>query len=156
MTSLHETVAAQLLACCSQQRYRTAWLIGPPLCGKTTLAAHLCRSYGWRYLNFTLEPGYFDQLQQRISTYQPGDLLTDLRHWCALCDRPILLIDEIDAVLACWSLDQRRLFAAQASRLPDLPQGIVLISTLFDGDTLSPLLPATDLPTYFQLPGVTR
>ncbi|NTU79111.1 MAG: ATP-binding protein [Chloroflexales bacterium] len=153
MTALLERAGAHLLACCSQPRYKTAWIVGPPLSGKTTLARQLCQLYGWRHLNYTLEPGYFDRLQGRLETYQPGDLLTDLRQWCVACDRPLLLVDEIDALLAVWSFEQRRLFAAQASRLPDLPRGIILVSNLLDVDVLAPLLPDSDLPTYLHLPG---
>lgn len=154
MTSLFERASLHLLACCSQPRYRTAWLIGSPLSGKTTLARQLCETHNWRYLNYTLEQGYFDALQGCLETYQPSDLWNDLRTWCMNYDQSLLLVDEIDSILATWSFDQRRLFATQASRLPDLPHGLVLVSNLFEADVLAPLLPNSDLPAYFNLPGV--
>jgi hypothetical protein len=156
MTSLLESAGLHFLACCSQPRYRTAWLIGSPLSGKTTLARQLCDLHKWRYLNFTLDLGFFDALQDHLETYQPADLLNDLRMWCATYEQSILLVDEIDAVLATWSVDQRRLFATRASRLPNLSYGLILVSNLFDVDTLAPLLPDSDLPTYFNLPGVQQ
>ncbi|MEI7768853.1 MAG: AAA family ATPase [Chloroflexales bacterium] len=149
-----ERAGSHFLACCSQPRYRTAWLIGAPLSGKTTLARQLCKTHGWRYLNHTLEPGYFDALADHLETYQPADLLRDLRAWCAASDRPVLLVDEIDAILATWPSDQRRLFATQASRLSELAHGLVLVSNLFEVDTLTQLLPDSDLPAYYNLSGV--
>jgi len=154
MTTLLERAGTHLLACCGQPRYRTAWLIGVPLSGKTTLARQLCEHHNWCYINYTLEPGYFDQLQGRLEAYQPGDLLQALRIWGAACERSVMLVDELDATLACWSSDQRRLFAAQASRLGDLPHGLILVSSLLDLETLTPLLPESDFPPYFNLSGV--
>jgi hypothetical protein len=154
MNHLIERAGAQLIACCSQPRYRTAWLIGPPLAGKSTLARRLCEIHGWRYLNYTLEPGFFDAFQDRLETYQPTDLLNDLRAWSAASAQSVLLVDEIDAVLATWSYDQRRLLATLASRMPNLPCGLILVSNLFEIDTLAPLLPDSDLPAYFNLSGV--
>lgn len=156
MTPLLDKAGAHLRFCCSQQRYRTAWLIGPPLSGKSTLARELCRRNGWDYLNHTLQEGYFDQLQGRLEVYQPGDLVADLRHWCAGGGSPILLVDEIDATLACWAPHQRRLFANQVSRLPDLPRGLIIVSNFFDTDSLTPLLPANDIPPFFFISGVQR
>ena len=156
MNTLLERVGAQFLACCSQPRYRTAWLLGPPLSGKTTLARQLCEHYGWWYLNYTLDPGYFDRLTGRLDGYQPGDLLKDLRGWGAACACPVMLVDELDATLACWSSDERGLFAAQASRIPDLPHGLVLVSSFFDEATFARLLPESDLSTYFSLSGAQQ
>jgi hypothetical protein len=156
MNVLLERVGSHLLACCSQPRYRTAWLIGSPLSGKTTLSRQLCETYNWRYINYTMEPGFFDVLHDHLETYQPADFLNDLRTWCTTYDRSVLLIDEIDAILATWSFNQQRLFATQASRLPDLPHGLILVSNHFEADTLAPLLPNSDLPAYFNLSGVQR
>jgi hypothetical protein len=154
MNTQLERAGSHLLACCSQPRYRTAWLIGLPLSGKTTLAGRLCEVHSWRYLNYTLEPGYFDALADHLETYQPADLLSDLRIWCAASSQSVLLVDEIDAILATWPSDQRRMFATRASRLPDLAHGLVLVSNLFEVDTLVPLLPDSDLPAYYNLSGV--
>lgn len=154
MTSLLEHAGMHLLNYCSQPRYRTAWLIGSPLSGKTTLARQLCDLHQWRYLNYTLEQGFFDAIEGQLDTYQPTDLVDDLRTWCAVYYQSILVVDELDAVLATWSAEQRRLFATRASRLPNLSSGLILVSNLFDVDTLAPLLPDSDLPSYFNLPGV--
>lgn len=154
MKTLLERAGSDLLAWCSQPRYRTAWLIGPPLSGKTTLARQLCDVYNWRYLNYTLEQGFFDALYDRLETYQPADFLSDLRMWCTAYGRSVLLVDEIDAVLATWPFDQRRLFATRVSCLPNLPHGLVLVSNLFDVDTLAPLLPDSDIPGYVNISGV--
>lgn len=153
MTSLLERTGTYLLACCSQPRYRTAWLIGSPLSGKTTLARELCRAHEWQYRNYTTEQGLFDALRDRLETYQPSDLLNDLSQLVSESHQ-IVLVDEIDAVLAIWSSDQRRLFANQASRLANLPHGLVLVSNFFTAETLVPLLPDSDLPPYINLGGV--
>ncbi len=156
MTVLLEQAGLHFLTCCSQPRYRTAWLIGSPLSGKTTLARQLCDHHKWRYVNYTLDQGFFDALQGDLETYQPENLLADLRIWCATSKHSILLVDEIDAVLAIWSADRRNLFATRASRLPNLSCGLILVSNLLEVDTLAPLLPDSDLPTYFNLPGVQQ
>jgi hypothetical protein len=155
MISLLDRAGLHFLTCCSQPRYRTAWLIGSPLSGKTTLARQLCGLHKWQYINYTLDQGFFDVLQSNLETYQPVDLLNELSTWCAAY-RSILVIDEIDALLATWSIDQRRLFVTRASRLPNVPYGLILVSNLFEVDTLAPLLPDSDLPTYFNLPGVQQ
>lgn len=156
MKELFERAGSDLLAYCHQPRYRTAWIIGPPQSGKTTLARRLCAAHNWRYLNYTLDEGYFELLQDRLETYQPGDLLRDLRVWCSTQDRSIVLVDELDALLAIWSPDQRRLFATRASRLTDLPHGLILVSNFFEASVLAPLLPESDLPAYIYLPGVQQ
>jgi hypothetical protein len=82
------------------------------------------------------------------------DFLNDLRRWCQADSQSIVLIDEIDAVLAIWSFDQRRFFVTQASRIPNLTHGLILVSNFFDVDLLTPLLPESDLPAYYNLSGV--
>ncbi|NJO81813.1 MAG: hypothetical protein HC828_02900 [Blastochloris sp.] len=65
------------------------------------------------------------------------------------------MIDEIDAVLAIWSPEQRRFFANRVSRQAELAHGLILVSNFFDPDTLAPLLPDRDFPAYFHLSGVS-
>jgi hypothetical protein len=151
--ALIKQAATTFLACCSQPRYRTAWLLGSPLVGKTLLAQQLCVTYKWHYLNYTLDAGFFDLLESQLETYQPHELLSEIRRWCATCKEPILFVDEIDALLAVWSSEQRRLFAYQASRLPNLSCGLILVTNFFDITLLKPLLPESDLPAYFFLSG---
>ncbi|PDW03278.1 AAA family ATPase [Candidatus Viridilinea mediisalina] len=151
MNNLLPQAAALFQTWCNQPRYRTAWLIGGPLAGKTTLAKRLCAHATWRYLNYTLDADYFAQLHDRIETYQVADLLNDLRGWCRATTQPVLLVDELDALFACWSDGQRRLFAHQASRLSDLPCGLILVSNFFEPVQLASLLPQSDQLAYFHL-----
>ncbi len=151
-----QAIGVQFRAYCNQLRYRTAWIIGAPLTGKSTLARQLCTHFGWCYLNYTLDEGCFDQLQGRLETYQPEDLCYELRRWSATTTQPILVVDELDAVLSCWQPQQRRSFAHRASRLPELPCGLILVSNLFEATTLETLLPPSDRPAYVDLSGVLQ
>lgn len=144
MNDRFEQASEQLTRCFQQPRYRVAWLTGSACSGKSALARRLCEAYGWRYLNYTLTPGHFDQLRNSIATYQPGDLVAALRAWCAACPAPALVVDELDALLACWSSDQRRQWAAQTSRLAYLPCGVLLVTHLLDRSLLAPYLPDND------------
>lgn len=149
-----EQASAQIERCCIQQpRYRVAWLTGAPMSGKTWLAQRLCETHDWQYLNYTLTPGYFDALAVSIATYQPHDLLTALQAWCAACTKPVLVVDELDALLACWSFDQRRTWAGQASRLAYLPRGVLLVTHLLDRSLLAPYLPDGDARYCLDLNG---
>lgn len=140
-----EQASAQIERCCLHQpRYRVAWLTGPPHSGKTAFVQRLCETHDWFYLNYTLTPGYFDALTMSIVTYQPGDLLAALHSWCSKCPNPVLVVDELDALLACWSFEQRRLWASQASRLAYLPCGLLLVTHLLDRSLLAPYLPDGD------------
>ncbi len=140
-----QQASAQIERCCIQQpRYRVAWLTGAPLSGKTGLAQRLCETNGWQYLNYTLTPGYFDALAPIIATYQPYDLIAALQNWCAACTESVLVMDELDALLACWSFDQRRTWAGQVSRLAYLPCGLLLVTHLLDRSLLAPYLPDGD------------
>ena len=156
MNTRYEQIGALFRAYCNQLRYRTAWIIGAPLTGKTTLARQLCTHFGWRYLNYTLDEGYFDQLQGRLETYQPEDLCHELRRWSAATTQTILIVDELDALLSCWQPQQRRSFVHRASRLPELPCGLILVSNLFEATTLESLLPPSDRPAYVDLSGVSQ
>lgn len=142
MTDLFAHANRQLTAwCVHEPRYRVAWLTGPPLSGKTILAQRLCAEHGWHYLDYTGTPGYFDTLADTIATYRPDNLVQAVTTWCDTCPAPVLVVDELDAVLATWSLDQRTVWANRVSRLPYLPCGVVIVTHLCTCTTLSPVLP---------------
>lgn len=145
MKPLIEHASEQFRHCCVEQpRYRVAWLVGPPARGKSQLARQLRDRLGWSYINYTLEPGYFDTLAETITRYQPTDLVTAVRDWCQSCSRPVLIVDEIDAVIATWDRAQRYSWAALVARLQWLPCGVLIVSHLFDRRLLTDYLPDHD------------
>ena len=144
MTDSIEEASAQINRCCRQRRYRVAWITGPPYSGKTSLARQLCTANAWSYLDYTLAPGYFDSLASTIAHYQPINFIDALRTWCSLTTAPVLVVDEVDSLLASWSFDQRHTWASQVSRLPFLACGLVLVTHFFDRDMLVPYLPDND------------
>lgn len=144
---LDQSSVDQLQWCVQQPRYRVAWLVGAPGCGKTRFARQIAQQKGWRYLDYTLTPGYFDALQATIAAYQPTEFVAAIRGWCGATSEPVLVLDELDALLACWTLHQRKAWASQMARLAYLPRGLLLVSHLLDADTLAPLLPDSD-PRY--------
>lgn len=142
MTDLFDRANRQFTACCVREpRYRVAWLTGSPMSRKSTLARQLCTANGWHYLDYTTTPGYFDSLVDTISTYRPEDLTAALRDWCAACPAPVLIVDEIDAVLATWTLDQRTFWANQVSRLTYLPCGVIIVTHILSCSMLTAFLP---------------
>jgi hypothetical protein len=155
MTELLTVASAQYSDCCFRQRYRVAWLTGTPMSGKSALARRLCEHHNWRYLNYTLTPGYFDALAPPISTYQPDQLIAALQDWASNCDAPVLVVDELDALLASWSSDQRHAWANKASRLPYAACGLILVSHFFNCSTLIRYLPDKDQRYCLDLAGVT-
>src|SRR4051812_41909940 len=102
-----EAASGQFSRSCFRPRYRVAWLTGEPQSGKSILARRLCDRHHWRYLDYTLTSGYFDQLATCVVSYQPDDFIRDLRQWCEDCEEEVLVVDEIDALLAFWSHEQR-------------------------------------------------
>lgn len=154
MTDLFDRASEKFQYCCVKQpRYRLAWLVGPPVCGKSILARQLCEHFGWAYLNYTLTSGYFDTLNETISSYQPANLIDALKNWCQGCATPVLVVDEIDAVLATWDHQQRYTWAALASRLQWLPCGVVVVSHFFEHRSLADYLPDHDQRYCLDLAG---
>lgn len=155
MTSVLKHAMEQFQWCCIQQpRYRVAWLTGMPLSGKTYLARQIAAQCGWHYLDYTLTPGYFDTLTTTIATYHPENFLQALQSWIHTCPAPVLIVDELDALLATWSNDQRRVWASKVSRMTALPCGVLLVSHLLDCSTLSTVcLPDTDSRYCMDLAG---
>lgn len=153
MSDFLTIVSKQFGDCCFRQRYRTAWLTGSALSGKSALARRLCEHNNWHYLDYTLTPGYFDTLATTIQIYQYEQCLLDLQNWCADCKAPVLVVDELDALLARWSHDQRHAWANKVSRLAYLPCGLVLVSHFFDCNTLVRYLPDQETRYCLNLPG---
>jgi hypothetical protein len=53
----------------------------------------------------------------------------------------VLIVDEIDAVLATWTLDQRTFWANQVSRLTYLSCGVIIVTHLLSCSMLTAFLP---------------
>ena len=155
MSDLFSKASERFIACCIKEpRYRVAWLVGlPQRSRKTLLARQLQEHLGWHYLDYTLEPGYFDTLADSIDSYQPSQLVTAIRDWCAACAAPVLVLDEIDAVLATWNRNQRRTWAGLVARLQYLPCGLIIVSHFFDQRQLAEYLPDRDTRYCFDLAG---
>lgn len=144
---LDQAAVEQLRRCVHQPRYRVAWLVGPPRRGKTRFARAIAQQQGWRYLDYTLTPGYFDTLQTTIAAYQPAELVAAIQAWCEQTTASVLVVDELDALLACWTLVQRKVWASQMARLAYLPCGLLLVTHVLAVETLMPILPDSD-PRY--------
>lgn len=114
--------------CKTQSRYRVLWVVGEPLVGKTTLCQHVCKHQRWRYINFTLDVGFFDSLIGREETYRPVDFLADLFNWCASTIEELIVFDEIEPLLGLWNWDQQELFFRLIGREPSLKTGVVLVT----------------------------
>src|SRR5437899_3094004 len=99
--------------CNSQRRYRVLWIVGKPRSGKTSLVRHICAAQRWRYINFTLDHGFFDSLIGREETYQPEDFREDLYRWCANTIEEYVVLDEIEPLLGPWNWKQQELFFAE-------------------------------------------
>ncbi len=152
MKLLIDRAIEQFRHCClDQPRFRVAWLIGPPAHGKSVLARQLRDRLGWSYINYTLEPGYFDSLTETISRYQPTDLVAAIQDWCQRCSAPVLIVDEIDAVIATWDRTQRYTWAALVGRLQWLPCGVLIVSHLFESRSLVNYLPDHDQQYCFDI-----
>jgi len=149
MSDILERAGRQFTSCCVQElRYRVAWLIGAPQQShKTILATQLCKQHGWHYLDYTLTPGHFDVLADTIAHYQPQEFTQAITEWCQHCRYPVLVLDEIDALLATWDASQRRIWVGLTARLQYLPCGLILVSHFFTQTQLIEYLPDHD-PRY--------
>lgn len=143
MNTLLDIASQRFITCCiCEPRYRVAWLVGAPQRSRKTLLAHqLCELNGWQYLDYTSTPGYFDVLEDCIESYQPSQLVDAVRDWCHSCRAPVLVLDEIDALLATWDLNQRQVWAGQVSRIPFLPCGLIIVSHFYTLNQLEAYLP---------------
>lgn len=160
MSDLYEQLvqrtSASFKRSCTQQRYKVAWLVGAPRSGKTTLAKQIAQINSWAYVDYTCEPGYFDQLTSTIMTYQPETFVAAVEEWCRTCTQSVLVLDEIDALLAVWSPQQRGSWATALSKRQFLPNGLVLVSSFFDTFEIMRLLPDPRSEYCVSLAGVTQ
>lgn len=138
---------------CFRPRYRVAWLTGGVQSGKSIAARRLADRHNWTYLDYSLTPGYFDQRVADIQTYQPDDFIRDIRQWCQAVSEPVLIIDEIDALLAFWTETQRRIWAANMAWSAGLPCGLILVTHFFEITQLRSYLPDNDIQYCFDLSG---
>ena len=136
--------------CNPQARYRVLWIIGPPRSGKTSICRFICNRKGWKYVDFTLEPGFLDSLNGREETYRPEDFLELLRLLCSRIAEAVIVIDEIEPLLGLWSWDQRELFFKQVGYSTRLEAGVVIVTRLSTTRELTKLLPGTD--HIFEIP----
>lgn len=157
MNDLLAQAAAQFTRCCiTQPRYRVAWLTGLPYSGKSVLARQLRDAMQWQYLDYTMTAGYFDALGSSITSYQPEQLTAALQDWCRACDADVLIVDELDALLATWDFQQQLAWTSQVSRLAYLPTGLVLVTHFFDQTALLRYLPDNDPLYCFEYSGDAR
>ncbi|MEG4301742.1 hypothetical protein [Microcoleus sp. D3_18a_C4] len=115
--------------CGEQARYRVLWVVGKPRSGKTLLSRTVCQRTSWRYIDFTLDPGFLDSLTGREESYHPEDFLGTIKK---LIDNKvateIVAIDEIESLLSLWNWEQQEVFFKQVGRATRLPIGVVLVT----------------------------
>lgn len=116
------------LVCDAQKRYRVLWIVGEPRCGKTSLCRRICLERGWRYVNFTLDPGFLDSLIGREEIYRPEDFLMDLHRWCNETDEEIMILDEIEPLLSLWTWEQQEVFFKEIGRETGLKIGVAIVT----------------------------
>jgi hypothetical protein len=115
--------------CREQARYRVLWVVGKPRSGKTLLSRTVCQRTSWRYIDFTLEPGFLDSLIGREESYHPEDFLGTLKKLIDNKVAPeIVTIDEIEPLLSLWNWEQQEVFFKQVGRATRLPIGVVLVT----------------------------
>lgn len=127
--------------CEPQARYRVLWVVGPPRSGKTILCREVCRQLGWRYINFTLDPGYLDSLIGQEKIYRPEDFWHALPTWCTTCPNEGLVLDEIEPLLGLWNFQEQDIFFKKISWTTRLERGVVIVSRLRDGRDMAELVP---------------
>ncbi len=148
---LAQSLEAQIQqVCLPQARYRVLWVIGSPRSGKTSLCRFICRNRGWKYIDFTLEPGFLDRLIGQEETYRPDDFLGFLYLLCHNITEEVFVLDEIEPLLGLWTWEQKELFFKQVGHAPRLETGVVIATRLFNKQDLSKLVPGSD--HIFELP----
>jgi hypothetical protein len=136
--------------CHSQARYPVLWIVGVPGTGKTLLLRSLCQRIGWKYVDFTLDTGYLDQIIGQEETYRIEDFQETLHLICRSATEKIIVIDEIEALLTLWNWDEQEIFFRKISKATRLQCGIVLITRLRKARELESLLP--DKNQVFEIP----
>ncbi|GER89761.1 hypothetical protein KDW_39230 [Dictyobacter vulcani] len=157
-----EIVDRVYTVCNQQARYRVLWIVGEPRCGKTSLSKKLCQNNNWKYINFTLEPGYLDSLIGREEVYRPADFLEDLYRWCNEANSEYIFFDElVNAWLMVWGyryeqawlagIRYTREFFLRVGRAPNLQAGVIFVTRARTADKLLEIFPQMNPNHIFEL-----
>ena len=139
------------IVCREQARYRVLWVVGKPRSGKTLLSRTVCQRTSWKYINFTLEPGFLDSLIGGEESYHPEDFLGTLKKFIENKVAPeMVIIDEIEPLLSLWTWEQQEVFFKQVGRATRLPIGIVLVTRNRTAQQLSKIIPGMN--HIFEMP----
>src|SRR5260370_17867377 len=148
---LAQRLEAQIQQVCQPQaRYRVLWVIGSPHSGKTSICRFVCRHRGWKYVDFTFEPGFLDSLLGQEETYRPEDFLEFLHLLCDNIVEEVIVLDEIEPLLGLWTWEQRELFFKQVGYATRLKRGVVIVTRLSTTQELTKLVPVSD--HIFEMP----
>ena len=148
---LAQRLEAQIEQVCQPQaRYRVLWVIGPPRSGKTSLCRFVCQHRGWKYVDFTLEPGFLDSLIGQEEMYRPEDFLGFLHLLCDNTAEEVIVLDEIESLLGLWTWEQRELFFKQVGYATRLKTGVVIVTRLSTTQELTKLVSGSD--HIFEIP----
>lgn len=148
---LAQRLEAQIQQVCQPQaRYRVLWVIGSPRTGKTSLCRYVCQNRLWKYMDFTLEPGFLDNLIGREETYRPEDFLEFLHLLCDNIAEEVIVLDEIEPLLGLWTWEQRESFFKQVGYTTRLETGVVIATRLSNTLELTKLVPGSD--HIFEIP----
>jgi hypothetical protein len=131
-------------------RYRVLWVIGSPRAGKTSLCRFVCQHRVWKYVDFTLEPGFLDRLIGQEEIYRPEDFLELLHLLCDNISEEVIVLDEIEPLLGLWTWEQRELFFKQVGYATRLKTGVVVATRLSNTQELTKLVPGSD--HIFEIP----
>lgn len=136
--------------CQEQARYRVLWVVGKPRSGKTWLSRTVCQRTGWKYINFTLDPGFLDSLVGREESYRPEDFLVTLKLVYNNTTVEVVVLDEIEPVLGWWTWEQQEVFFKQVGRAARLQTGTVLVTRSRTSQHLAKILPGMN--HIFEMP----
>jgi hypothetical protein len=137
--------------CSPYRRYRVLWLHGSPRTMKSHLARAVCNRTGWRYFDYTLDPGFLDALAGREEYYRPDDFLADLRR--LVSDHNAhgnIFLDEIEPLLGWWKHEQKEEFFSLVGRAERLDSGVVVVTRVLAKEHLVKLLPGPE--HLFEMP----
>jgi hypothetical protein len=137
--------------CSPYRRYRVLWLHGLPQSMKSHLIRAVCKRTGWRYVDYTLDPGFLDALTGREERYRPEDFLADLRQLASdFATYGTICLDEIEPVLGWWTREQKEEFFGLISRAERLDSGVVIVTRMLAKEQLVKLLPGPE--HLFEMP----
>ncbi len=146
-----QRLEAQIQQVCQPQaRYRVLWVIGPPRTGKTLVCRFVCQHRGWKYIDFTLEPGFLDSLVGHEEIYRPEDFLKFLHRLCDNISEEVFILDEIESLLGLWTWEQREVFFKGVGYETRLKTGVVMATRLSNTQELTKLVPGSD--HIFEIP----